>query len=98
MKFYMENNHYFYVLKCRDGSFYGGYTNNLRRRIEMHNSGKGAKYTRGRTPVELLYHQVFSNKSDALKAEWEFKSWSRKKKEQFLSKEAGEGYVATKEL
>lgn len=94
----MENNHYFYVLKCRDGSFYGGYTNNLNRRIEMHNQGKGAKYTRGRGPVELLFQKAFTNKSDALKAEYEFKSWPRKKKEQFLLKEAGEGYVAAKEL
>lgn len=94
----MENNHYFYVLRCRDGSFYGGYTNNLLRRIEMHNQGKGAKYTRGRGPVELLYKRAFSNKSDALKAEYEFKSWSRKKKEEFLLKEVGERYVAAKEL
>ncbi|WP_147535860.1 GIY-YIG nuclease family protein [Bacillus marasmi] len=94
----MENNHYFYVLKCKDGSFYGGYTNNLKRRIEMHNQGKGAKYTRGRGPVELLYQKAFSNKSDALKAEYEFKSWSRKKKELFLLEEAGEGYVAAEEL
>ncbi|MDF2903403.1 MAG: nuclease superfamily protein, partial [Bacillus sp. (in: firmicutes)] len=44
----MENKHYFYVLECRDGSFYGGYTNHLERRIMQHNEGKGAKYTRGR--------------------------------------------------
>ncbi|WP_318506415.1 GIY-YIG nuclease family protein [Bacillus sp. T3] len=94
----MENRHYFYVLQCRDGSFYGGYTNNIERRIAMHNNGKGAKYTKGRGPVVLLYKRIFENKSDALKAEYEFKQWSRKKKEQFLMKEAGECYVATKKL
>lgn len=94
----MENNHYFYVLKCLDGSFYGGYTNNLDRRIKMHNDGKGAKYTRGRGPVVLLFKKGFENKSDALKAEYEFKSWSRKKKEEFLMKETGGIYVATEKF
>lgn len=96
----MENHseHFFYVLSCKDGSFYGGYTNNLGRRIKLHNEGKGAKYTRGRGPVQLLYHQTFSNKSDALKAEYEFKKWPRKKKEEFLIKVAGGTYVAAKEL
>ncbi|WP_174734802.1 GIY-YIG nuclease family protein [Mesobacillus harenae] len=90
--------HYFYVLCCRDGSFYGGYTNDLERRLNQHNEGKGAKYTRGRGPVKLLYSKPFTNKSDALKAEYQFKRWSRKKKEQFLINETGGIYVAAKEL
>lgn len=94
----MENKHYFYVLKCKDGSFYGGYTNNLDRRVKLHNEGKGAKYTRGRGPVELLYSREFDNKSGALKAEYEFKHLPRKKKEEFLIKEAGGKYVAAKKL
>ena len=94
----MDNSHYFYVLECRDGSFYGGYTNHLERRIKQHNEGKGAKYTRGRGPVVLLYNKAFDNNSDALKAEYEFKQWSRKKKEQFLLREVGGVYVATKEF
>jgi putative endonuclease len=96
----MVNNqeHFFYVLFCKDGSFYGGYTNNLTRRIKLHNEGKGAKYTRGRGPVTLIYSQSFSNKSEALKAEYEFKKKPRKKKEEFLFKESGGSYVATKEL
>lgn len=93
-----KNNHYFYVLRCKDGSFYTGYTNNLERRIKLHNEGKGAKYTRGRGPVSLLYKKVFDNKSDALKAEYHFKKWTRQKKEAFLIKELGEDYVAAKEL
>ncbi|WP_210367678.1 GIY-YIG nuclease family protein [Bacillus sp. REN3] len=81
--------HYFYVLLCRDGSLYAGYTNNLERRLKMHNEGKGAKYTRGRGPVRLVYSKAFAEKSDALKAEYEFKQWTRKKKDDFLLKETG---------
>lgn len=81
----MENKeHYFYVLLCKDGSLYAGYTNDLNRRIKLHNEGKGAKYTRGRGPVKLVYSKPYNNKSDALKAEYEFKQWARKKKEDFL--------------
>jgi len=94
----MENKHYFYVLECRDGSFYGGYTNHLERRIMQHNEGKGAKYTRGRGPVVLLYNKAFENKSEAMKAEYEFKQWSRKKKEEFLLREVGGVNVAAKKL
>lgn len=94
----MENNgHYFYVLTCKDGTLYGGYTNNLERRIRLHNDGKGAKYTRGRGPVTLTYYQSFEDKGDALRAEYQFKQLPRKKKEEFL-KEMGENHVAAKEL
>ncbi|WP_077210331.1 GIY-YIG nuclease family protein [Bacillus dakarensis] len=93
-----HDEHYFYVLSCRDGSFYAGYTNNIERRIKQHNEGKGAKYTKGRGPVSLLYSKIFNNKSDALKAEYEFKQWPRRKKEAFLIKETGGIYVAAKKL
>ncbi|PLR80271.1 endonuclease [Bacillus canaveralius] len=95
----MENNcHYFYVLTCNDGSFYGGYTNNLKRRVKLHNEGKGAKYTRGRGPVTLIFYKQFANKGEALKAEYDFKKLPRKKKEDFLLQETGGAYVAAKEL
>lgn len=90
--------HYFYVLLCRDGSLYAGYTNNLERRLTMHNEGKGAKYTRGRGPVELVYSKSFDDKSGALKAEYEFKQWTRKKKEDFLLRETGGLYGAAEKL
>ena len=58
----MENNeHYFYVVSCKDGSLYAGYTNDLKRRIKLHNEGKGAKYTRGRGPVRLVYSKRLLN-------------------------------------
>ncbi len=76
--------HYFYVLECSDGSYYAGYTVDIERRIHNHNTGKGAKYTRGRTPVKLLYSETFDSKSDALKMEIKFKKFSRKKKKLYI--------------
>jgi putative endonuclease len=92
-----SNGHYFYVLTCSDGSLYGGYTNNLDRRIEQHNEGKGAKYTRGRGPVKLIYYQIFSSKGEALRAEYQFKQLTRKKKLEYLMKE-GKSDVAAEKL
>ena len=83
----MGNSHYFYVVECRDGSYYAGYTNNLYVRIRKHNEGKGAKYTRGRTPVKLIYFRRYETKREALQAEYYFKQLSRRKKEQFIAKE-----------
>ena len=95
----MENSeHYFYVLTCRDGSFYGGYTNNLERRLKLHNEGKGAKYTRGRGPVELTFYKGYDNKGDALRAEYDFKRLTRKKKIEFLMEETGGYDVAAEKL
>lgn len=93
-----ETEHYFYVLLCRDGSYYGGYTNNLERRVRLHNEGKGAKYTRGRGPVTLIYSKSFSTKAEAMQEEYRFKQLTRNKKEEFLAREGGEGYVAAKKL
>lgn len=75
---------YFYVLECKDGTFYGGYTVNLEKRLKAHNDGVGAKYTRGRTPVTLIHYETFTTKSEAMKAEYQFKRLSRPKKEEFL--------------
>jgi putative endonuclease len=95
----MENNdHFFYVLTCTDGSLYGGYTNNLKRRIKLHNEGKGAKYTRGRGPVILTFFRGYGNKGEALRAEYHFKQLPRKKKVEFLIRETSDDDVAAKEL
>ena len=75
---------YTYIVKCCDGSFYTGWTTNIDRRLKQHNSGKGAKYTRVRLPVELIYHEVYETKSEAMKREYEIKSMSRKKKEELV--------------
>lgn len=71
---------YVYMLECSDGTFYTGWTNDLQRRIEMHSKGIGAKYTRGRGPVKLIYHETFENKKDAMKREYEIKKLTRKAK------------------
>ena len=73
-----------YLLECRDGSFYTGITNRLQERIEAHNDGKGAKYTRGRGPVKLLYSVECENQSEALKKEFLVKKLSKKKKIHFF--------------
>lgn len=68
---------YVYILKCRDNTLYTGYTVDLNRRIETHNKGLGAKYTRGRLPVEIVYQEVFESKSEAIKREIDLKKLSR---------------------
>ena len=75
---------YVYMLECKDGSFYTGYTTDLRARYEKHNSGCGAKYTRGRTPVKLVYFEIFETKSEALKREIKIKKMSRLRKERLV--------------
>ncbi|AGK99118.1 GIY-YIG nuclease family protein [Clostridium pasteurianum] len=71
---------YVYILKCSDGTLYTGYTNDLKNRLMVHNSGKGAKYTRGRLPVEIVYSEAFETKSEATKREYYIKQLSRAEK------------------
>lgn len=71
---------YSYILKCNDNTFYTGWTNNLEKRIAAHNEGKGAKYTKARLPVELVYYEEHETKSLAMKREAEIKKLSRKDK------------------
>ena len=69
-----------YILRCGDGSLYTGITTNLEHRVAVHNSGKGAKYTRSRLPVTPVYWETMSDKSTALRRELEIKALSRTKK------------------
>ena len=64
---------YMYVVECADGTLYTGYTTDVERRLKTHNSGKGAKYTRARLPVKLLYSETFASKPEAMSAEALFK-------------------------
>lgn len=77
--------HYVYILECSDSSLYAGYTIDLDKRLKVHNQGKGAKYTRVRLPVKLVYNEEFENKSDALKREYKIKQLTRKKKEELIN-------------
>ncbi len=72
--------YYVYILKCRGGTLYVGSTNDIDKRVAVHNAGKGAKYTRGRLPVKLLYTESFETKGEALKRELALKRLSRKEK------------------
>jgi|LSQX01.3.fsa_nt_gb putative endonuclease len=72
-----SHTHYTYILRCSDNTFYTGYTNDLEGRICAHNAGNGAKYTRGRLPVELVYYEEHESKSEAMRREWEIKRMSR---------------------
>lgn len=71
---------YTYILKCRDGSLYTGWTTDLERRLKEHNSGKGAKYTKSRRPVVLAYYETFDTKEEAMKREYAIKHLKRKDK------------------
>ncbi len=73
--------HYIYIVECCDGTLYTGYTNDLEKRIKIHNEKKGAKYTRGRTPVTLKYYEEYESKIDAMKREAEIKKLKRFKKQ-----------------
>ncbi len=75
---------YVYILRCSDDTLYTGWTNDLGKRIKAHSSGTGAKYTRGRGPVELVYFEEFDDKKDAMKREYEIKKYSKSKKERLI--------------
>lgn len=75
---------YTYILKCSDGTYYTGWTNDLDRRIKAHNNGTGGKYTRSRRPVELVYYEVFETKQEAMSREAAIKRLTRQQKEQMI--------------
>jgi len=78
------SNHYVYVLRCADDTLYTGYTTDVKRRVAEHDAGDGAKYTRGRTPVELIHVETFASRSAAMSREHEIKSLSRAEKERLI--------------
>lgn len=69
--------HYTYILQCSDGTLYTGYAVDVNKRLEAHNKGKGAKYTRGRTPVLLVYYEEFETQKAALQREHQIKKLDR---------------------
>ena len=81
----MDHKAYMYVVECSDGSYYTGYTTDVKKRLAVHNSGKGAKYTRARLPVKLIYVEEFASKEEAMSAEALLKRKKRPQKERFLS-------------
>lgn len=82
----MEPKWYLYILRCGDGTLYTGITTDVEKRLETHRAGKGAKYTRGRLPLEVVYRECCGTHSDALKREAAIKRMTRQKKETLLTK------------
>ena len=76
--------HYAYIVECADGTYYCGYTNDLEKRIETHNRGKGAKYTKPRLPVALVYYEEFETKEEAMSREWHLKQLSHAQKKALI--------------
>ena len=81
----MEIIWYLYILRCGDGTLYTGITTDVEKRLEVHRSGKGAKYTRGRAPLELVYREECGSHSDALKRESAIKKLTRIQKETIIA-------------
>ena len=79
----MEKKDCVYILECNDGTLYTGWTNDIDKRFKAHNDGKGAKYTKGRRPLKLVYLEELETKSEALKRENEIKKMKKNKKKFF---------------
>lgn len=82
----MDKTWYLYILECRDGTLYTGITDDVLRRLSQHEAGKGAKYTRGRGPLKLVYQEICGSHSDALKREHTVHGMSRKEKLALIEK------------
>ena len=82
-----SSDHYFYVLKCADQTFYAGYTTDPTRRLQQHNNGTGAKYTRlaKRKPMQMIHLEKFSEKSPAMQAEYAFKQLTKSQKRAYIA-------------
>lgn len=77
---------YTYMVECSDHTYYTGWTNDLEKRLRAHNAGRGARYTKSRRPVRLVYFEVFDTKEQAMRREWEIKQMSRAAKERLLER------------
>lgn len=81
------NYFYVYILKCHNGAYYTGHTDNLDRRLSEHRQGLIDGYTAINLPIELVYHDIFESRDEAFNAERQIKGWSRKKKEALINKD-----------
>ena len=75
---------YTYIVECKDGSLYTGWTNHLEKRIQAHNEGNGAKYTKSRRPVKLVYFEEYETKEEAMKREYAIKQLTKKRKDELI--------------
>ena len=79
------NKNFTYIVECSDHTLYTGWTNDLEKRIQAHNEGKGAKYTKTRRPVRLVYFETFPTKEEAMSREYRIKRLSRREKQQLIA-------------
>ncbi len=84
---------YTYILECKDGSFYAGWTNDIEKRLAAHRSGEGAKYTRGRGPLRLIYLEVFDSKEEAMQREAQIKRLSHVEKAAMKNADEWRGHL-----
>jgi putative endonuclease len=84
MEFKREDKFYVYIVECNKGTYYTGYTNNLENRLKLHNDGKGAKYTRSRRPVRLIWHKGYKCLNKVLSEERKIKALTRAQKEKLI--------------
>lgn len=87
---------YVYIIECSDKSLYTGWTNNLEKRFKAHNEGRGAKYTRGRGPLKLVYFEEYESKVDAMKREYAIKKMTREKKIELISNNKMKSIICNK--
>lgn len=87
---------YTYIVCCKDGSYYTGWTNDLIKRLDAHNSGKGAKYTRSRHPVTLVYYEEYLSKEEAMSREWQIKQLTRAQKIKIIQEKFPDGVNLSK--
>ena len=96
----MQKMNFTYILRCSDDTYYTGWTNDLEKRVLCHNAGKGAKYTKPRLPVEVVYYEVFEEKEAAMRREYEIKQLTRGQKEHLIAEGLAYGntntYITTK--
>lgn len=76
--------HFVYVVECADGTYYTGYTTDVERRVAEHNAGTGARYTRGRGPVEVVHTEAYDTQSEAMQREYAIKQLRRRQKERLV--------------
>ena len=89
------SSYYIYILRCRDSSLYTGWTNDINKRVAQHNAGKGAKYTRSRLPVTLVYREEFLSQEKAMRRERKIKMLSREEKLHLVTKDTS-SYIIMK--
>lgn len=93
----MQGNWYLYILRCGDGTLYTGITTDIKKRYQAHCCGKGAKYTRGRTPLTLVYQEICGTHPQALRREAEVKRLTKQKKLQLIRSFSGEEGICSEE-